>query len=261
MIRPASARTERWCDTVGWLLPTGSSRSQLHAVPSGAAAISDRRRSRTGSASALKAPASSSASSSASGAASSGAQHGLDRWSHLLHDDLLHASIAVDTLMTVHRLPSRRPPPCPESSSPSTSPTSTRPSTSTRSSSPPSRPSASPATPTSPSPTRRSSSSSSRTPAPTPASTTSASRSPTATRCGPHQSRLTDEGVDVDRGVRHLLLRQAGQGLGRRPRRRLGDLRGPRRQRRLRPELAKVDDPTGDSLCCASVPEAEARCC
>lgn len=24
---------------------------------------------------------------------------------------------------------------------------------------------------------------------------------------------------------------------------------------------AKVDDQTGDSLCCASVPEAEARCC
>ena len=23
----------------------------------------------------------------------------------------------------------------------------------------------------------------------------------------------------------------------------------------------KVDDATGDSLCCASVPEAEARCC
>ena len=24
---------------------------------------------------------------------------------------------------------------------------------------------------------------------------------------------------------------------------------------------AKVDDQTGDSLCCASVPEAQARCC
>ena len=40
---------------MGWLLPTGASRSQLHAVPSGAAAISDSSRSRTGSASALNA--------------------------------------------------------------------------------------------------------------------------------------------------------------------------------------------------------------
>ena len=41
VISPASASTARWWETVGWLLPTGSSRSQLHAVPSGADAMSD----------------------------------------------------------------------------------------------------------------------------------------------------------------------------------------------------------------------------
>ena len=55
VIRPASARIERWCDTVDWVLPTGSSRSQLHAVPSGAAAMSESSRRRTGSARALNA--------------------------------------------------------------------------------------------------------------------------------------------------------------------------------------------------------------
>ena len=64
VMRPASARIARWWLTVGWLLPTGSSRSQLHAVPSGAAAISDSSRSRTGSARALNAPASSAAAGS-----------------------------------------------------------------------------------------------------------------------------------------------------------------------------------------------------
>ena len=44
----------------------------------------------------------------------------------------------------------------------------------------------------------------------------------TATTVWPHQRRLTDEGVDSRRGVGHLLLRQAGQGVGRRPRRRRG---------------------------------------
>src|SRR5829696_1419871 len=71
---PASASTVRWWLTVGWLLPTGSSRWQLQAEPSGAAAIRDSSWSRTGSARALKAAASSVASCSSSGPASSGEQ-------------------------------------------------------------------------------------------------------------------------------------------------------------------------------------------
>ena len=45
-----------------------------------------------------------------------------------------------------------------------------------------------------------------------------------------------------DRGERHLLLRRAGQGLGRRPRRRaVGDLHRPRRRREPAGDLRSVD--------------------
>ncbi len=71
-----------------------------------------------------------------------------------------------------------------------------------------------------------------------------------------HQARLTDAGLATGRRERHLLLRQAGQGLGRRPRRRVGDLHRARGQRHLRRVVGHVDD-AGDSLCCATVPEAE----
>ena len=139
-------------------------------------------------------------------------------------------------------------------SSPSTSPTSTRRSPSTRSCSPPSRTSASPATPTSPSPTRRSSSCCSRRPAPTRASTTSASRSTSSDEVRAHQARLDRRGARAGRRERHLLLRQAGQGVGRRTRRRLGDLHRARGQRHLR-QIVRHASTTrpADSLCCASV--------
>jgi hypothetical protein len=64
----------RWWETVDWVLPTGASRSQLQAVPSGALAMRDSKRRRTGSASALKAPASSSASVAEIGEVRRGAQ-------------------------------------------------------------------------------------------------------------------------------------------------------------------------------------------
>ena len=50
-----------------------------------------------------------------------------------------------------------------------------------------------------------------------------------------HQARLADRRPRAGRRERHLLLRQAGQGVGRRTRRRLGDLHRARRQRDLRP--------------------------
>ena len=74
-----------------------------------------------------------------------------------------------------------------------------------------------------------------------------------------HQARLTEEGVDPRR-QRHVLLRKAGQGLGRRARRRVGDLHGDRGQRRSG-RGPPSDEAAADSLCSASVPEAQARCC
>ena len=64
--------------------------------------------------------------------------------------------------------------------------------------------------------------------------------------------------TNVKPRVPGLDIRHAGQGVGRRPRRRLGDLHRPRDA--YWQSFAMVDDPTGDSLCCAAVPEAEARC-
>ncbi|GMA86896.1 hypothetical protein GCM10025868_21460 [Angustibacter aerolatus] len=55
-----------WCDTVGWLRPTGPVRSQMHASPPSVAAISDSRRTRVGSPSALNERASRSAVSASS---------------------------------------------------------------------------------------------------------------------------------------------------------------------------------------------------
>lgn len=43
-----------WCDTVGWARPTTAVRSQMHASPEGEDAMSDSRRTRVGSPSALK---------------------------------------------------------------------------------------------------------------------------------------------------------------------------------------------------------------
>lgn len=62
---PASTKVDRWCDTVGWERPTGSTRSQAHASPASAAATIDSRRKRAGSASTLNTAASSAAWSSA----------------------------------------------------------------------------------------------------------------------------------------------------------------------------------------------------
>src|SRR5487761_1967522 len=60
VMSPASARTRVWCETVGWLLPRGSSSAQLQT--SSPAAISESMRRRTGSANAPKIRAISSAS-------------------------------------------------------------------------------------------------------------------------------------------------------------------------------------------------------
>ena len=73
--RPASASTDRWWLTVGWLLPTGSSRSQLQAVPPGAAAMRDSSLEPDGVGQGLEGGRELQAAASASGSASSGAQH------------------------------------------------------------------------------------------------------------------------------------------------------------------------------------------
>ncbi len=65
-IRPASASTFVWWETVGWLLPSGPSNSQEHT--SGLEATNDNSRSRTGSARAAITLASAAASASESGA-------------------------------------------------------------------------------------------------------------------------------------------------------------------------------------------------
>src|SRR5215212_3652766 len=142
---PASASTVRWWLTVGWLLPTGSSRLQLQADPSGAAATSDRSWSRTGSASTLNAAASSVACCSSSGPANSGEQH-----ASMVCTSTNDSLAIIDRYRYIDVCPYDSPSeedPCPACSSPSTSRTSTPPSTSTRSSSPPSRPSGGMATP------------------------------------------------------------------------------------------------------------------
>ena len=75
-----------------------------------------------------------------------------------------------------------------------------------------------------------------------------------------HQARLTAGGLDDRRRERHVLLRQAGKGVGRRSRRCRG--RSTRCSKTAttsghRRAMSRGDD----SLCCASVPESEARCC
>ena len=77
--RPASTRTERWWLTVGWERPSGSTRSQAQASPLGTLATMENSRSRAGSASALKAAASSTACGSLRAAEVRGSQHDLDR--------------------------------------------------------------------------------------------------------------------------------------------------------------------------------------
>ena len=72
---PASTSTFRWWDTVGWVSPNGSVRSQTHASPPSWAAISDSSRNRAGSAMAFNVWARSVAASASSGSRTSGAQH------------------------------------------------------------------------------------------------------------------------------------------------------------------------------------------
>src|SRR5665647_870815 len=72
--RPASTRVFRWWETVVWLSPSGSVRSQTQASPPSSAASNEIRRSRAGSAIALSTEASPMASSAARGAVCSGAQ-------------------------------------------------------------------------------------------------------------------------------------------------------------------------------------------
>ena len=55
---PASTRTFRWCDTVGWDNPSGATRSHTHASAPSCAATRDSSRSRAGSAIALSVRAS-----------------------------------------------------------------------------------------------------------------------------------------------------------------------------------------------------------
>src|SRR5581483_3223757 len=71
---PASTRILRWCETVGWVRPSGSVRSQTQASPAACAATMETSRSRTGSASALSSRARLSAWSGVRGSWSSGAQ-------------------------------------------------------------------------------------------------------------------------------------------------------------------------------------------
>ena len=162
--------------------------------------------------------------------ASTSGQHSRRQpWRGLFTSTSLRVSRSVDTLHPVHSYQggSR----CPGSSSPSTCRTSTRPSTSTPSCSPP----AGQAPPgyanfavaepplklvliENPGAAAR--------------STTSASRSSPPTRSPRPRPASPATGSPPRRGQRHLLLRRAGQGVGRRPRRcAVGDLHGARRQR------------------------------
>ena len=70
---PARARTPVWWEMVGWLLPSGCSRLQLHTSP--CAATRDISRSRTGSASAASTAARAAASASDSGTSVIGGPH------------------------------------------------------------------------------------------------------------------------------------------------------------------------------------------
>ena len=72
---PASTRTLRWWEMVGWVRPSGSVRSQTHASPSSRATTMETSRSRVGSARALSSRASSTAWPAVIGSRSSGAQH------------------------------------------------------------------------------------------------------------------------------------------------------------------------------------------
>ena len=115
----------------------------------------------------------------------------------------------------------------------------------------PSRPSSGPGTPTSPSPSRRSSSCSSRAPASRARSTTSASRWRPPTRSPPPRPASGRGPGHRDRGRRGLLLRRAGQGLGRRARRRaVGDLHRARRRRDARGGRPRSVEP-GEDPCAA----------
>ena len=65
-----------------------------------------------------------------------------------------------------------------------------------------------------------------------------------------------------DRGRGRVLLRGAGQGLGRRARRRaVGDLHRARRRRDAAGQLRTVDPDDADAMCCATAAESAARCC
>ena len=68
------ASTLVWCEIVGWLLPRGASRLQLHTSPE--AAMIESRRNRTGSAIAPRTAASWVEPASSSGPTASGAQQG-----------------------------------------------------------------------------------------------------------------------------------------------------------------------------------------
>jgi predicted nucleic acid-binding protein len=73
--RPASLRILRWCETVGWLFPTGATKSHTHTSPMGAAARMLSTRRRTGSAKAKNPVASWAASTASRGAARTDEQH------------------------------------------------------------------------------------------------------------------------------------------------------------------------------------------
>lgn len=64
-----------WCETVGWVSPTGSVRSQMHASPDSLAAINETSLTRVGSPSALNIRASRSACPSSNAPPVSGVQH------------------------------------------------------------------------------------------------------------------------------------------------------------------------------------------
>ena len=250
---------------MGWLLPTGSSRSQVHAVPSGAAAMSDSNRRRTGSARALNARASSSAVVVVERRRPAAARSTLSSSWRLSSSNPLHPSTNVDTLTNVDSYSSNlrrytvsrvqlalNVPDIDEavdfySKLFATEPNKRKPGYANFAIADPplklvlfeKRRRRQP-----PQPPRRRGRVHRRGVAPTrPASPTRA--------------------VDRRRGERHLLLRQAGQGVGRRPRRRVGDLHRARGQRRASGRArARSTTDAGDSLCCASSPRpTRGRCC
>ena len=93
-------------------------------------------------------------------------------------------------------------------------------------------------------------------------STTSASRSSPPSEVTAATSRLAGEGLDTaTEDEVSCCYRRAGQGVGRRPRRRaLGDLHRAGR-RRARPGKLRTVDPGADAMCCSDAPESAARCC